>query len=51
MCIVDKVGFTAHRSPIFKKNSVINSMDLIKFNSCIVVYKASNNLHPVIIRY
>ena len=47
MRLIDKADFTAHTSPIFKKYNVLKFTDLVEFNSCMVMYKASNNLLPV----
>ena len=45
--LVNKVDYKAHTSPIFKKYRVLKFNDLIDFNTCIIMYKASNNMLPV----
>ena len=44
--IIDKTDYKEHTSPIFKKYSILKLADLIDFHSCILMFKASNNMLP-----
>ena len=43
MCNVE---YRTHTSHLFKKYRILKFRDLIEFNSCMIMYKASNNLLP-----
>ena len=47
MRLVGKESYRAHTSPIFKRYNVLKFMDLIEFNSCLIMYKACNSMLPV----
>ena len=44
--LICNVDCRAHTSPLFKKYRILKFYDLIKFNSCMIMFKASNNLLP-----
>ena len=44
--LIDKVGYREHTSDIFKKYKILKFKDLVDFHSCILMYKASNNMLP-----
>ena len=44
--LICNVDCRAHTSPLFKKYRILKFCDLIKFNSCMIMFKASNNLLP-----
>ena len=45
--IIDKAGYREHSSRIFRKFNVLKFPDLIDFNTCILMYKAANNMLPI----
>ena len=47
MRLVGKESYRAHTSPIFRRYNALRFMDLIEFNSCLIMYKASNSMLPV----
>ena len=44
--LIDKVGYRDSTSPIFKKYNILKFKDLIDFHSCVLMFKASNNMLP-----
>ena len=44
--IIDKVGIRDHTTPIFKKYKILKFNDLVDFQLCIFMHKASNNVLP-----
>ena len=45
--IVGKAGYRENSSQIFRKYKVLTFTDLVEFNSCVLMYKASNNMLPI----
>ena len=42
--LIDKVGYRDSTSQIFKKYNILKFKDLIDFHSCVLMFKASNNM-------
>ena len=45
--LISRIDCRAHTSPLLKKYRILKLLDLIKFNSCLIMYKASNNLFSI----
>ena len=44
--VINKVGFTDHALPLFKKCNILVLVDLIKFNTLCIMYKAKHDMLP-----
>ena len=44
--IIDQAPYRAHTNIIFKKYTLLKFSDIVKLSSCIIMYKAKNNMLP-----
>ena len=44
--VVDKAQFRDHASKMFEKYRILKFNDLVKFHTCVFMYKASNVMLP-----